>query len=190
MLAWYIVNWILFGVNIATSKISGNEWDEDDVFGFSFFTIFGIGTLLNLYYILCALEDFEFLSGYKRYMRTAQSGLVDNIYLTFKQFKQFYVINPKSWKVSDDEITYTASDDSRFVVLFHNPIDFYRTMLFFKDETKKSSKPKISIEDQNMKRFLEYVRKDIDALNAQAEKEFDEARSLVERIKAQDNAKR
>lgn len=107
----------------------------------------------------------------------------DKIYLTFKQVKQFYVINPKSWKVSDDGITYAASDDSRFVILFHNPIDFYRTIFFFEHETKKSSEPKISIEDQNMKRFLEYVRKDIDVLNAQAEKEFDEAKKLIRKIR-------
>lgn len=182
MLAWYIVNWILFGVNFATSKISGNEWDEDDNVGYSVATILGVGTFFNLCSILSTLEDFEFLSGYKRYMRTAQSGLVDNIYLTFKQVKQFYVINPKSWKVSNNEIVYTSSDGSRFVVLFHNPIDFYRTMFFFRNETKKSSIQKLSIEDQNMKRFLEYVRKDIDVLNAQAEKEFDEARSLMGKI--------
>ena len=182
MLAWYIVNWILFGVNFATSKISDNEWDEDDDVGYSVSTMLGFGTFFNLYGILSTLEDFEFFSCYKQYMRTSQSGAADNIYLTFKQVKQFYVISPKSWKVSDDGITYTASDDSRFVVLFHNPIDFYRTIFFLAHETKKSSKPKISIEDQNMKRFLEYVRKDIDVLNAQAEKELDEARMLMEKI--------
>lgn len=182
MLAWYIVNWILFGVNIATSKISGNKWQEDDDIGYSVATILGMGTFFNLCSILDALGDFEFLSSYKYYMRMAKFRQADKIYLTFKQVKQFYVINPKSWKVYNDGVTYTASDDSHFIILFRNPIDFYRTMLFFKHDSTKTSTPKISIEDQNMKKFLKYVRKDIDVLNTQAEKEFDEARMLMEKI--------
>ena len=181
MLALYIVNWVLFIINYIVLEVCNKELDEDEGGWCALTTIFGVGIPFNIYYILEALFECDKFSGYKDYMRKASYIQADKIYLSFKQVKQFYIVNPQRWDFYHNVLLYTNSTD--FVVLFRNPIQYYRTMRFFKNETAKSKAAQISKEDQNMKKFLEYMRKDIDALNAQAEKELNEAKQQLNTIR-------
>ena len=93
--------------------------------------------------------------------------------LKFSQFKEFYAINPSSYKLHD----YVASKGGICVIKF-NLIDTLRYIHFKEQIEKNKANARM---DNRMKEYLCAVQHDIDELNQKAQEAIEKAKMKVEK---------
>ena len=93
--------------------------------------------------------------------------------LKFSRFKNFYAINPSSYKLHD----YVASKGGICVIKF-NFIDTLRYIHFKKQIEKNKAN---ALMDNRMKEYLCAVQHDIDELNQEAQEAIEKAKIEVEK---------
>ena len=105
--------------------------------------------------------------------------------ITFKQFKDFYSINPESWSLRECRVVKDNNDELSLTFTYQE----WKKYKKFKDQVAKEKKQQQErMENQKLekekvettRKVLEAVQKDIDNIRAAAEKEFEEVKQVVE----------
>lgn len=108
--------------------------------------------------------------------------------ITFSQFQDFYYVNPNSWQLY--EYFVKKDNDRNLIMIFEYPEwkkynKFCKQLEKDKEAAKENKKKQEIIEHQNevTRRILESVQRDIDAIRAENEKNFNDAADLIKGVK-------
>lgn len=105
--------------------------------------------------------------------------------ITFDQFKDFYLLNPESWSLKDCRVVKDNNDELSLTFTYQE----WKKYKKFKEqvaEEKRLQQERIANQKlekekvETTKKVLEAVQKDIDKIRAEAEKELEEVKQVVE----------
>lgn len=105
--------------------------------------------------------------------------------ITFDQFKDYYCLNPESWSLKDCRVIKDRNYELSFTFTYE---EWKKYKKFKKQIEEENNRKQEQLENQKIekekvettKRILESVQKDIDKIRADAEKEFEEVKNVVE----------
>ena len=106
--------------------------------------------------------------------------------IAFNQFKDFYSLNPESWSLRECRVIKDNNDELSLTFTYQE----WKKYKKFKEqveEEKEQQKERLANQKaekekvETTRKVLEAVQKDIDNIRAEAEKEFQEAKQVVEK---------
>ena len=110
-------------------------------------------------------------------------GRSDKLKIKLKQFKRFYNMNPKAWRLKDSYVIYEVFNgyDGKATFKFYFPfLDFIRYIIFKKGIEKKSAQVKYT---ESYLEALEYIKKDIEKFTEQNNKFVEEKIQMLQNTK-------
>lgn len=185
MLKIWLVGIILFFINfISLSKLAERCKDEDWGILFALSLLPVVGIWLNIYgQVYDVYENLGVLFNFEKEYSKSVSDLCfrRKVTLSYDQIKKFYALNPELWTVSADGILiYYPERGIPFVIFFKNVWEYWLTMAWIGRRSKKEKATASNTAiDEDMSKFLEYIRRDIDAKKREAEKEIEAAEKCV-----------
>lgn len=118
--------------------------------------------------------------------RPTRKAIKDFPTITFAQFKDFYCLNPESWSLKNCRVV-KNNDDELSLTFTYPEWKKYQKFKEQVEEEKKQQQERMAnqkIEKEKVsttRKVLEAVQKDIDNIRAEAEKEFEEVKQVVEK---------
>lgn len=110
-------------------------------------------------------------------------GKSGKLKIKLKQFKRFYNMNPKAWRLKDSYVIYEVVNgyDGKATFKFYFPfLDFIRYIIFKKGIEKKSAQVKYT---ESYLKALEYIKKDIEKFTEQNNKFVEEKIQMLQNTK-------
>lgn len=108
--------------------------------------------------------------------------------ISFKQFKDFYYLNPNSWVLENCRVYKNGDNNLSFTFTYSD----YKKYKKFKKQIENDEKNRVAnkkmqdilmYQDEITRQILEEVQKDIDRIRKESEKEIDEATKLIKGVK-------
>lgn len=94
------------------------------------------------------------------------------LYLTFKDFKNLFHVNPNKWTITD-VVRYKTHKNESFIVNF-TLFDYFKVFHYLSKIKNKSQNSFNVFHESNLKKVLEDVQKDINKLKKQSKREFEQ----------------
>lgn len=122
---------------------------------------------------------------YGNFVNYIEKKVKDFPTITFNQFKDFYSLNPESWSLKDCRVVKDNNDELSLTFTYQE----WKKYKKFKDQVnEEKARQRERIANQKLekekvettKKVLEAVQKDIDKIRADAKKEFEEVKNVVE----------
>lgn len=186
MLKIWLIGIILFFINFIALRKFIEDIDDFDEWAMTFlFSLIPVtGIWLNIYYQVYVIhENLGVLFNFEKEYSKSVSDLCfrRKVTLSYDQIKKFYVVNPELWTVSSDGILiYYPERDMPFVIFFKNVWEYWLTMAWIGRHSKKEKAAASNTAiDEDMSKFLEYIRRDIDTKKREAEKEIEAVEKCV-----------
>ena len=124
---------------------------------------------------------------YGRVSLREQKRLKEFPTFSFKSFKDFYYLNPESWKLYDYYVV--KNNDVELIMIF--TYQDWKKYQKFKNqlaaekanrEANKAMMKKLEFQDETTRKIIQAVQKDIDNAREEAQRNFDEATQLIKGI--------
>lgn len=108
--------------------------------------------------------------------------------LSFKQFKNFYLLNPHHWSwvcEPDGVVNYIKFIPTNQFIWFKTIFDYVWADIWIDHLQAEETKYKDNIKSaENMAKMLSYIQKDAETVEARAKEEFDKQQKDLEKILA------
>lgn len=179
MLILFILHIILFVICfiLAIKK----DDDVDRVCGFNLIPFFGLYT--DILYII----SYSFLPNLSASDKSCPFPL-----FTYKEFEDYFYLNPEKWKLEEDSkyycFSYVKEDkncryNSERLYITLSKSDYKKAYKLYKDYAE--NKERIEIEDRRNKnklKFLTSIKKDIEEIQEQSDKEIEDAKKTSQEV--------
>lgn len=152
--------------------------------------VFCVG--IGVHGLSCAFDQLPFFPRlhYYRWARKHDPGCVK---LSFKQFKEFYLLAPNKWDVPvktfkecnrwESYYDMPSYDRHRNTIFFKTYRDYRRAMRWLVKYEKTASKTNYQLEEyKNTAAFMKLIQKDIDRAQEEANRTVDDTEKQIEKI--------
>lgn len=122
---------------------------------------------------------------YKSWLGYNDKKIKDFPTITFDQFKDFYCLNPESWSLHDCRVVKDNNNELSCTFTYEEWKKYKKFKKQIEEEKERKrellANQKLEKEKaETTRKILESVQKDIDKIRADAEKNFEEVRQVVE----------
>lgn len=181
MLNFFIIQYILAFISLIlyykNSSVAEN-YDNDGSFGIQFVPILGIWIAI-----------YSFLFIFSSYAQIKQTNN-DSVPLSFKQFEDYFTLNPDRWELEDvKNFNYTKYLDRNYYgkrkidISFVTKKDYKKAVKLFNSYQSEKKIAQIKKrQSESYKELLEEVQKDIDKINEQSQEEIKGAVEIAKKV--------